>query len=172
MVLRWNLYLCCRDLQTCTDVSFVPMITANYWVWAGEIFSCHLNMLELKAVDECLRYLHFWISGHLSAIPSESEFLMVIHLMTFIHQDLWYGKLVTSYHQLGKPSHCRPRCSVGCASNWWSGGCRLDPHWVGNILSWRLIMKYFLRSFSLFCWFKKGNCQFQAKECAQYWLTA
>ena len=43
---------------------------------------------------------------------------------------------------------------------------------VGNILSWRLIMKYFLRSFSPFRWFKKGSCQFLAKECVQYWLTA
>ena len=39
------------------------------------------------------------------------------------------------------------------------------PAEVGNILSWRLIMKYFLRSFSPFRWFKKGNCQFLAKEC-------
>ena len=46
------------------------------------------------------------------------------------------------------------------------------PAEVGNILSWRLIMKYFLRSFSPFRWFKKGNCQFLVKECAQYWLTA
>ena len=45
------------------------------------------------------------------------------------------------------------------------------PAEVGNILTWRLIMKYFLRSFSSFCWFKKGSCQFLAKECAQYWLT-
>ena len=30
-------------------------------------------------------------------------------------------------------------------------GCGLDPHQAGNILSWRLIMKYFLRSFSPFC---------------------
>ena len=35
----------------------------------------------------------------------------------------------------------------------------------------RLIMKYFLWSFSPFHWFKKGSCQFLAKECAQYWLT-
>ena len=35
-----------------------------------------------------------------------------------------------------------------------------------------LIMKYFLQSFSPFRWFKKGSCQFLAKECAQYWLTA
>ena len=46
------------------------------------------------------------------------------------------------------------------------------PAEVGNILSWRLIMKYFLGSFSPFRWFKKGSCQFLAKECAQYWLTA
>ena len=46
------------------------------------------------------------------------------------------------------------------------------PAEVGNILLWRLIMKYFLWSFSPFHWFKKGSCQFLAKECAQYWLTA
>ena len=45
------------------------------------------------------------------------------------------------------------------------------PAEVGNILSWRLIMKYFLRSFSPFRWFKKGSCQFLAKECAQYWVN-
>ena len=48
----------------------------------------------------------------------------------------------------------------------------LIPAEVGNILSWRLIMNYFLRSFSPFRWFKKGSCQFLVKECAQYWLTA
>ena len=48
----------------------------------------------------------------------------------------------------------------------------LTPAKVGNILSWRLSMKYFLRSFSPFCWFKKGSCQFLVKEWAQYWLTA
>ena len=42
------------------------------------------------------------------------------------------------------------------------------PAEVGNILSWRLIMKYFLQSFSPFRWFKEGSCQFLAKECAQY----
>ena len=47
----------------------------------------------------------------------------------------------------------------------------LTPTEVGNILSWKLIVKYFLRSFSPFRWFKKGSCQFLAKECVQYWLT-
>ena len=38
---------------------------------------------------------------------------------------------------------------------------------AGSVTLFRgdLIMKYFLR-------FKKGSCQFLAKECAQYWLTA
>ena len=62
--------------------------------------------------------------------------------------------------------------SVRCASDWWSGSCGFDLRRVGIILSWRLIMKYFLRSFSPFHWFKKGSFQFLAKECAQYWLTA
>ena len=30
-----------------------------------------------------------------------------------------------------------------------------------------LIMKYFLRSFSTFRWFKKGSCSSLAKECTQ-----
>ena len=42
---------------------------------------------------------------------------------------------------------------VACASDWWSGGCGFNPYGVGNILSWRFIMKYFLGSFSFFCWF-------------------
>ena len=54
-----------------------------------------------------------------------------------------------------------------------------DPEVVGSIpvgrqRSFLEIVKYFLRSFSLFRWFKMGSCQFLAKECAQYmyWLTA
>ena len=46
------------------------------------------------------------------------------------------------------------------------------PAEVSNILSQRLIMKYFLQSFSPLHWFKKGRNQFLVKECAQYWLTA
>ena len=43
----------------------------------------------------------------------------------------------------------------------------LIPTGSGNILSWRFITRYFLRSFSPFRRFKKGSCQFLAKECAQ-----
>ena len=47
--------------------------------------------------------------------------------------------------------------SVGCPSDWWSGGCAFDPHRVGNILSWRFYHELFLKSFSPFRWFKKGS---------------
>ena len=43
----------------------------------------------------------------------------------------------------------------------------LIPIGLGNILSWRLIMKYFLQAFSPFRCFKKGKCQFLANEYAQ-----
>ena len=39
----------------------------------------------------------------------------------------------------------------------WRPGSRGFNQKVGNILSWRLIMKYFLRSFSLFRRFKEGQ---------------
>ena len=41
--------------------------------------------------------------------------------------------------------------SVGCASTGDQEVAGSTPAEVGNILSWRSIMKYFLRSFSPFC---------------------
>ena len=56
-----------------------------------------------------------------------------------------------SYSQLMRLQFCTDQIqesvTVQSASNWWSGGCGFDPCRVGNLLSWRLIMKYFLRSF-------------------------
>ena len=46
------------------------------------------------------------------------------------------------------------------------------PARSSNILSWRLIVKYFLWSFSPFSWSKKGTCKFLANECALCCLTA
>ena len=57
-------------------------------------------------------------------------------------------------------------------SNWKPGGRGFNPRRGRQHSFVGLIMKYFLRSFSRLCWFKKGICQFLAKECVQYWLTA
>ena len=75
------------------------------------------------------------------------------------------------WRNISKKPYTGLSSSVGWVSNWWLGGCGFDPHRVGNILSWRLIMKYFLQSVSPFRWFKKGSHQFLVKECTQYWLT-
>ena len=45
-----------------------------------------------------------------------------------------------------------------------------DPAGSEIIVSWRLIMKNFLGSFSPCHCFKKGICQFLTKECAQVLL--
>ena len=58
----------------------------------------------LKKIPLYLYFLHS--SMHTwCRCPPESEFLLLIRLMTFIHQDLWCGKLVPSSHQRGEPSH-------------------------------------------------------------------
>ena len=41
------------------------------------------------------------------------------------------------------------------------------PLGPSNFISWWLIKKHFLWSFSPFCWWKKASCQFMARECAQ-----
>ena len=58
--------------------------------------------------------------------------------------------------------------SVGCASDWWSGGCGFDPARSTTFFHGNLIMNFFTVIFSTFRWFKKDTCQFLAKECAQH----
>ena len=103
---------------------------------------------------------------------SESEFLLVIRLMTFIHQDLWYGKLVPSSHQRGKPSYsilcpfnrCNNRiwksipisdclreewalvnassCSRGLKSQWVM--ISTAPNWGDKIICWNAALVHML----------------------------
>ena len=89
-----------------------------------------------------------------------NTFVVVITIVTETQTSLWF--IITHFNVgLGGSVGCAVRLVVGAT-----------PAEVGNILSGRLIMKYFLWSFSPFCWFKKGSYQFLAKECAQYWLIA
>ena len=50
---------------------------------------------------------------------------------------MWKSNVTTGLTQLDveEQCNCRPD-SVGCTSDWWSGGCWFDPCQVGNILSW------------------------------------
>ena len=46
------------------------------------------------------------------------------------------------------------------------------PAGIRQHISWWLTMKYFIRSFTPFRWFKKGSCQFLAKKSLRkYWST-
>ena len=86
-----------------------------------------------------------------------------------VEQRAVIPKIIGGFYPKLKPASV---AQLDAPSDWRPGGRGFNPAEVGNILSWRLIMKYFLRSFSPFRWFKKDSCQFLAKECAQYWLTA
>ena len=61
--------------------------------------------------------------------------------------------------------------SVGCAVRLETRRSRVQPPPRSETFFREIDHEIFLRSFSPFCWFKKGSCQFLAKECAQYWLT-
>ena len=115
----------------------------SYWagMYVNSLLQCFLNEMNLEVLTLCFVLLTKFTVG----ICSESRFS--------------YGTMPASVALLDAPSDWRP------------GGRGFTPAEVGNILSWRLIMKYFLWSFSPFRWFKKGSCQFLAKECAQYLLT-
>ena len=55
--------------------------------------------------------------------------------------DLLFWHYISHIKTMQRPG------SDGCTSDWRSWGCGFYPHQVGNILSWRLIMRYFLQSF-------------------------
>ena len=118
----------------------------------------------------------------------EVKFDSVCICMGPIHS---YGKTVDNFKWLFLRSHWASVALITCRASLgqenerllkWLSWMRMwleirrsrvrPPAEDGNNLSWRLIMKYFLRSFSPFRWFKKCSCQVLAKECAQYWLTA
>ena len=60
-----------------------------------------------------------------------------------------------------------PVCLSRISVRLWLGGSDVKLCQVGHILTWRFNMKCFLWPFSAFRWFKKGRCEFLAKECAQ-----
>ena len=57
-------------------------------------------------------------------------------------------------------------------SDWRPGGRGFNPRRGRQHSFVEIDREIFSRSFSPFRWYKKGSCQFLAKECAQYWLTA
>ena len=88
--------------------------------------------------------------------------------MLFSFMMLWFDFMLYSYMTLRfdymlpdtvAQSDSRPTADKEVAGSISAGS--------GNIFSWGLIIKYIPRSFSPFCLFNKGCCQFLAKECAK-----
>ena len=115
-----------------------------------------LSTLTILGIWACNWYIHVYLLIMIDTMAC--NWCIHVHLL----MSVTYNRDLLTIHirQLGG--------SVEYWLDWWSGGCELDPCQVGNILSWRLVMKYFLRSFSPFRWFKKGSSQFRAKDHAKY----
>ena len=149
----------------------------SWWGLFVVIWSCITMLLFGVASQCCYLELHhkvvIWFKQYFicsfTCKQIRGEFNKFVELGIFLYNSRFLFSFLCSVNLC----QCRPR---------WLSWMRRptedqevagsSPAEVGNILSWRLIMKYFLRSFSPFRWFKKDSCQFLAKECAQYWLTA
>ena len=107
------------------------------------------NYISVLVCTQTFYKAHFWSLCNVVTLKMRSRSQKSIHFFPIMQPPSWMRRPTGDQEVTGS-----------------------TPAEVGNILSWRLIMKYFLRSFSPFRWFKKGSCQFLAKECAQYWLTA
>ena len=98
-------------------------------------------------------------------IGSPWPFLRQCQITSFC---FFYGKI---YILLGKmlESHLMEEPGVVTRSEACSFGMQMAPSSIptsGTFFHGDLVMKTFLRPFSLFCWFKKSSCQLLAKECA------
>ena len=155
--------------STATFLAHIKKLNSNV--------SCNQVIKQFNK-SRCRREYHL-------TFPSIGTFQFILFILETAH---WYpftrdsiAYLSFGYTLIGSLSQrvIRPNPSpasvaqLDAPSDWRPGGRGFNPPAeVGNILSWRLTMKYFLRSFSPFRWFKKGRCPFLAEECAQYWLTS
>ena len=134
------------------NISWISRVKLHVHLWNVAVQFIFSSILQLW-------YVEVRISRSISESPLEFEITRVDCIWMQWKKRIYYV--------------CRPRwLSWMCHPTGDQEVAGSTPAKVGNILSRRLIMKYFLRSFSPFHWFKKGSCQFLAKECAQYWLIA
>ena len=108
--------------------------------WRQVIIDIH-NIYNWTILVTCS--LEFWYE-----IPFTMQGNCLQNRLKTGHHKYWWH-ILALYKLLGRPrwlKWMRVRLKIR--------SCGFDPRRVGNILSWRLIMTYLLRSFSQFCWFK------------------
>ena len=72
---------------------------------------------------------------------------------------IWQGRV--QYYSVEPASVAQ----LDAPSDWRPGGRGFNPRQGQQHSFVEIDKKYFLHSFFPFCWFKKGSCQFLAKEC-------
>ena len=61
--------------------------------------------------------------------------------------------------------------SVGCTSNWWSGGHGFDPTWSGNIIFMEIDYEMFSTAILSFPLMQEPVVSFWQNNDHKYWLT-
>ena len=91
-------------------------------------------------------------------------------ILPYILKTVWCMKIILpDYEYVWRRFDLKIRPGVVARSEACSLGMQAAPSSIptsGTFFRGDLVMKPFLRPFSLFCWFKKISCQLLAKECA------
>ena len=146
----------------CIDIRQVPwevLKTAAFSLGFQHLPRDLANVNAWKTMFDPYNKDPFYVFYHLFCRMIRNHKILSSLQMAVIYQEfyLWVSWfLVLSWNFLYNGGFAGLGGSVGC----------LTPAGSWDIL-WGVIMECILQSFSPFCWFKKGNCQFLTKECAQ-----
>ena len=150
----------------CVQCSWNPFQTNGLWLaWmqAKKIFCQLSSVCDLKYGFEQNLYS---IINHKSCLA----WYFMLRALWNISRNCWQMKMdINILHMfIYRSINFVPRASywwsgpslggsVGCVSNWWSGGCIFEPHWVGNILSWRFNHEIFSTVYFFFLLIQEGQ---------------
>ena len=167
--------------KTCFDLSCKLSPTETIYMKLQNLFfgkkirKIFQNVVYRKVYPQCWALKRFPCleQQNIHPVTHEFEVCPLLQIGDSVKYQPWscWAQICPAFAKSVDPYHLAEEAAglggyVGCTSDCRPGDCGFSPCWAGNILSWRLIMKYFLRSVSPFCWFKKSSCQFLAKECA------
>ena len=186
LLLQWYFHLSIAIADNLLTVdSFDSFYPCRFWGWLGEAKMCILRHRGVQLILAYswarpavlaagkgrggmflfLLFLHFHSFSFLPCPFLSSPLLSLLSLFSLsmgddtkwpTRVDMSLNPSLASVAQLDAPSDWRP------------GGRGFNPRRDRQ----HSFVEIDHEKFSPFRWFKKGSCQFLAKECAQYWLTA
>ena len=155
----------CSSLLALSSSSFSAASRSN---------STYLLLLSLELSSPSSSSLLALSSSSFSAasrpnynLPSPPVPWAVLSLLLFSLGSLLILLLCTSLQPPDPtPTHLLLLTGRAARSEAWSPGMQAAPSLIPYFFCGDLVMKTFLRPFSLFRWFKKSSCQLLAKKCA------